>query len=119
MWILPLAAAAVSGAFCITLTRAAFFRPRPQLIAWAIALGSFAAASAVAALGMVAGWTASSYRTYYLLGAIINVPVLAAGTVYLLTPRRAGHLFAGLVGVAAVISAYLVFTTQIASAPLA
>jgi hypothetical protein len=54
------------------------------------------------------------FRAYYLFGAMINVPFLAVGTVYLLTRQRwIGHLFAGLVvaaavyGAAAMISAHL------------
>jgi hypothetical protein len=48
----------------------------------------FALASGAAGVGMLAGWPESAFRTYYLFGAILNVPVLALGTVHLLVPER-------------------------------
>ena len=52
----------------------------------------FAVASGAAAGGMVFDWTESWFRTYYLFGAIVNVPVLALGTLYLLAPRRVADI---------------------------
>jgi hypothetical protein len=52
----------------------------------------FAIASGAAATGMLAGWSAPSFRTYYLFGAILNVPVLALGTMHLLAPEREARL---------------------------
>jgi hypothetical protein len=88
MWIFPLAAASVSGAFASILFQAWRGRPRPHLLAWAVALAMFAAASAAAALGMLTDWPAAAFRGYYLFGAILNVPVLALGTAHLLASAR-------------------------------
>jgi hypothetical protein len=59
-------------------------------LAWAIALALFAAGASCLWLGASAGWNLPVFRAFYLFGAVINVPVLALGTVYLLGGRRAG-----------------------------
>ena len=58
-------------------------RRRPHEAAWAIAFGMFAIASAALAAGAGLGWTPAAFRAFYLFGAIINVPVLAVGTLML------------------------------------
>ncbi|MBI2168187.1 MAG: hypothetical protein HYU28_01610 [Actinobacteria bacterium] len=60
---------------------------RPYTGAWTVALGLFALASAAFAVGASTGWDQGSFRAFYLFGAIVNVPWLALGTVYLLAPR--------------------------------
>lgn len=57
---------------------------RPQHRAWAIALAMFALASVALASGTATGWDNGTFRVFYLLGAVLNVPWLAMGTVYLL-----------------------------------
>jgi hypothetical protein len=68
-------------------------RRSPHLLAWTVALALFALASAALAVGVSTGWSEGAFRVFYLLGAIVNVPWLALGTVYLLkgveTGRRA------------------------------
>ncbi|HEV3225967.1 MAG TPA: hypothetical protein VGZ52_04010 [Acidimicrobiales bacterium] len=56
--------------------------------AWTAALFLFAAASASLWAGAAFGWNALWFRLFYLFGAIVNVPYLALGTVYLLADRR-------------------------------
>jgi hypothetical protein len=63
----------------------------PQQGAWTFALALFALASAALATGEGTGWDDGTFRAFYLLGAILNVPWLALGTVYLLgRDRRLG-----------------------------
>lgn len=92
MWLFPTAAAAVSAAFSALVVRSWLVRRGPHLAAWGAALAMFAVASLAAGIGMLAGWNESLFRTYYLFGAIVNVPILALGTAYLLAPRRAAHV---------------------------
>src|SRR5713101_1985228 len=61
---------------------------RPEHRAWAVALGMFALASAALATGASTGWDRGTFRVFYLFGAIVNVPWLAAGTVFLLASER-------------------------------
>jgi hypothetical protein len=76
---------------------------RPQDLAWTVALAMFALASAALATGVSTGWDNGSFRMFFLLGAILSVPWLALGTVYLLAGRAVGRrvqwglvLFSGL-----------------------
>lgn len=59
--------------------------------AWAFALFLFALASAALAIGVTTGWDDGTFRAFYLLGAILSVPWLALGTIYLLLGRRIGR----------------------------
>jgi hypothetical protein len=62
----------------------------PHQGAWTVALALFALASAAMATGASTGWDVGTFRAFYLLGAIVNVPWLALGTAYLLGGRRVG-----------------------------
>jgi hypothetical protein len=62
----------------------------PHQGAWTIALILFALASAALATGASTGWDEGTFRAFYLLGAILNVPWLALGTIYLLAGRPLG-----------------------------
>jgi hypothetical protein len=63
----------------------------PQQAAWTIALALFALASAALAVGEGTQWDDGTFRAFYLLGAILNVPWLALGTIYLLFGPVAGN----------------------------
>ena len=52
----------------------------------------FAAASAALALGASTGWDPGTYRVFYSGGAILSVPWLALGTVFLLFGGKAGRI---------------------------
>jgi hypothetical protein len=66
-------------------------RGRRHELAWAVALVLFAAGAFSLWLGASSGWTLPVFRAFYLFGAVVNVPVLAVGTVYLLAGRRVGN----------------------------
>jgi hypothetical protein len=51
-------------------------------------MAMFAIASGAYWWGAAVGWGSVSFRVFYLFGAILNVPYLAAGTVWLLGPPR-------------------------------
>jgi hypothetical protein len=68
-------------------------RRRPFQLAWSVALLMYAAGSFALFLGVLDGWSPAEYRAYWLLGAILNVPYLALGEVYLLVrDRRVGNV---------------------------
>lgn len=113
MWVFPLAAAGVAGAFSLSLSKGWGAKRRPNLLAWAVALAMFALASGAAAWGLLWGWSSGVFRTYYLFGAVANVPVLALGSIYLLAPRAAGHVTAAIVAGATLWAAW-----QVIDAPL-
>lgn len=119
MWTFPLGAALVSTTFAFLLGRQWAERRRPHQLAWTAALAMFAVATLATAQGVRLGWTPGLFRTYYLFGAMINVPFLAAGTVELLAKRRwTGHLFAALVLVAAAYGAVAMASAHLDAAVL-
>lgn len=63
-------------------------RHRPHELAWSIAFIAFAIASVALALGSQHGWTGPLFRLFYLFGAIINVPILALGSLLLANQQR-------------------------------
>jgi hypothetical protein len=66
-------------------------RRTAHLAAWTVALAMFAGASAALAVGVSTGWDAGTFRVFYLLGAVLNVPWLAFGTLCLLWRDTAGR----------------------------
>jgi MFS family permease len=90
---LPILAALISLAFGIHLLVRAGRRRSWAEAVWGVAMLMFAAASGALALGVADGWSTGEFRTYWLFGAVLNVPYLGAGEVYLLTRRPwVGHL---------------------------
>jgi len=85
----PLAASLIALAFTLVLAARVARRLRPHELVWAVALAMYAAASFAMFLGVVRGWHPVDYKVYWLLGAILNVPFLLQGEVYLLIRRRA------------------------------
>jgi hypothetical protein len=61
-------------------------------LAWTIALGLFAVAALALWWAEARGWSSASFRVFFLFGAVINVPWLALGTVYLLAGQRTGRI---------------------------
>jgi len=82
------AAALVSLAFAAMVLERWLDRRRPQDLAWSASLGLFAAGAASLWWGASNGWSAGPFRSFYAFGAVLNVPILALGTVYLLFHRR-------------------------------
>jgi hypothetical protein len=87
--VFPLIAAVLAAVFAVMLARQYVRRRRPFQGLWTLALAMFAAASLAMFLGVARGWTSGEYRVYWLLGAVLNVPYLAMGELYLLLRRRA------------------------------
>lgn len=90
---LPILAAAISLAFGLHLLVRFARRGAMHEGVWGIALLMFGAASAALALGVSDGWTGAEFRVYWLFGAVLNVPYLAQGEIYLLVrkPRWVAH----------------------------
>lgn len=67
----------------------------PHQWAWTVALVLFAAAAAALAIGVSTGWDVGTYKVFYLCGAILSVPWLALGTVFLLLGGAVGRRVRG------------------------
>jgi hypothetical protein len=84
MWVFPLFAAVVALAFAVSLGRRFARNPRIHLAMWCVALVMYAVASLAVAAGAAVGWSRTLFEVYWILGAVLNVPLLAAGEVHLL-----------------------------------
>ncbi|HXY71705.1 MAG TPA: hypothetical protein VEM41_04110 [Actinomycetota bacterium] len=118
--VFPLFAVAVAAVFAAQLLRRFLSRRRPFEGLWAVALAMFAVASFAMFLGVATGWGPLEFRVYWLLGAVLNVPFLFAGELYLLAQRRAvadWALAALMVGT--VFAAWKVMTAPVDTAALA
>ena len=89
MWLFPLLAAVVAFAFAAALGRQFLDRRRPYQLVWMIALAMFGLASLAVVAGVAGGWSRFTFEVYWALGAVLNVPFLAAGEVLLLFRRQA------------------------------
>ena len=85
---LSAAATLVAIAFCMSTFERWTRQRRRQDAAWSVSLAMFAVAAGALWLGLSTGWNEVIFRIYYLFGAVLNVPVLALGTLYLLGNQR-------------------------------
>lgn len=87
---LSAAATLVALAFAISTFDRWLRRRRPHDGAWTVSLMLFTLGSASLWWAQSRGWSLPSFRLFFLFGAILNVPWLALGTVYLLLGERFG-----------------------------
>ncbi|HEX2025217.1 MAG TPA: hypothetical protein VHH92_02360, partial [Actinomycetota bacterium] len=114
MTVLPLLAGLIALAFGVHLLVRAGRRRNWFEAVWGVALLMFAAASGALFLGVLDGWSPVEFRVYWLFGAVLNVPYLALGEVYLLTPRRWG----GHAALVVVLAATAWASAEVRTAPL-
>ncbi len=92
MWVFPLVAAGLALVFALALARQFSERRRTYQLLWSLAMLMYALASLAVALGALRGWSRTGFEIYWLLGAVLNVPFLAAGELQLLIRNRTFHL---------------------------
>lgn len=110
MWVFPLAAAVVAFVFAVALGRQFARRQRIHLAMWCGALVMYGLASLAVATGAAVGWSRTLFEVYWILGAVLNVPLLAAGEIHLL--RRGRILDVAVWVVLAFVFAYTVAVTR-------
>ena len=88
---LAAAASLVAVAFCLSTLDRWLRRRRPYELAWTVSLALFALGSLALWWAESTGWGLGSFRVFYLAGAVLNVPWLALGTVYLLAGEGVGN----------------------------
>lgn len=68
-------------------------RPRPHKLMWTLGLLFYGIAASAEFLGAGAGaWSVEEYKAWYYFGGILTAAFLGLGTLYLLGPRRVGHI---------------------------
>lgn len=92
MWVFPLVASVVAFVFAAHLARQYVERRRPFQLLWAMALLMYAAASLAVTIGALNGWSRLAFELYWVFGAVLNVPFLAAGELQLLIRNRTVEL---------------------------
>jgi hypothetical protein len=105
---LAAAATVLSVAFAFSTYERWLARRKPHELVWTISLVMFALGSASLWLGGAIGWDEWSFKSFYLFGAILNVPFLALGTVYLLGGRKWGDRSTAVVSLLAAFAAGIV-----------
>jgi hypothetical protein len=90
-------------------------RPRPHITAYATGMSMFAIATWAFYIGLSFGWAGPIYRSFDLFGAILNIPFLALGSMFLVVGRRSGHVMAIALGALTAISTTLTATIPFAN----
>lgn len=103
-------AAAAATLFAADLWRDYARRPRPHIAAYGTGMTMFAIATWSLFLGVTFGWTGGYYRTFFLFGAVLNIPFLALGSMFLVVGKRSGHAMTIALGALAAISTTLTLT---------
>ena len=85
-----------------------------HLLAWLVSMVAFAVASVALWAGAAFGWEVATFRVFYLFGAILSVPPLALGTLYLLGNEKTADRIA-----VAVVALSLFAVGVLAAAPTA
>jgi hypothetical protein len=114
----PLAATLVAGTFGTALARQWLARRRYHALAWALSLYAFAGGTLAIAMGIGLGWNRATFGTYWLLGALLTVPLLAVGQLHLMVPQLS-VLWWTLAGLFAVWAVYTLLASPVDTAVLA
>src|SRR3954471_18173192 len=109
---LAASATLLASAFALLTLERFLARHRRHELMWTISLAMFALGSLGLWLRAAIGWTEWTFKAFYLFGAILNVPFLALGTVYLLADRRTGDITAAVVSLLAAFAAGIVVAAR-------
>ena len=109
-------AALVAVAFAMSTFERWLAKRKRHELAWTLALGFFAIAAFALAGGAALGWNEVSFRVFFLFGAIVNVPFLAMGTVYLLGGQERGDRWMAFVALLCAFGAGVVVTAPLRAA---
>jgi hypothetical protein len=80
-------------------------RPRPHKLLWTLGLLFYGLAAGADFLGVVSGWTVGEYKAWYYFGGVLTAAFLGLGSLYLLAPRRIGHIATAIATVIALYAA--------------
>lgn len=115
--VLSALASLAAGWFAIDLVRSAVAKPRPHTTAYAVGMCMFALATMASFLSIAFGWSNFIYKAFYLFGAVLNVPFLALGSVYLVGGIRWGKIMTALLIPFALMAALLIVPASMGSIP--
>lgn len=113
--VLSALAATAATFFAVDLWRDYSKRPRPHIAAYGTGMAMFAIATWALFLGLTFGWSGGVYRVFFLLGAVLNIPFLALGSMFLVVGKKSGHVMTVALGALAAISTTLTVTVDFQS----
>ena len=90
--VLSIVAAIAASLFAFDLWKDYRLRPRPHVAAYGTGMTMFAVATWALFIGVTFSWTGPIYRTFFLFGAVLNIPFLALGSMFLVVGKRSGHV---------------------------
>jgi len=94
-------------------------RPRPHKLLWSLGLLFYAIAAAAAFAGAASHWTVADYKIWYFFGGVMTAAYLGLGTLYLLGPRRVGHIATAIAVIISVYAALRILTYSVPAATAA
>jgi hypothetical protein len=110
----PILTTLVGGVFAHTLWQ--HWRRKPDalyLLWWFLGVLTYVAGTLCESLTALLGWQEPVFRTWYIVGALLGAAPLAQGTVYLLLPRRVGHVLTVLLLTAVAVAGTFVVLTPL------
>lgn len=114
---LGVVATAVAAFFALSMIKRYRLRGGKHHGAWGASMAMFAVASAALTAGLAFGWNSEIFKVYYLFGAILNVPYLGLGNVYLLWGDRAGYAGQLILGAFLIASVVTMLTAPVSNPP--
>ncbi len=108
--VLSIIAAIAASLFAFDLWRDYRLRPRPHVAAYGTGMTMFAVATWALFIGVTFSWTGPIYRTFFLFGAVLNIPFLALGSMFLVVGKRSGHVMTVALGAFTAIATTLTLT---------
>ncbi len=108
--VLSIIAAIAASLFAFDLWRDYRLRPRPHVAAYGTGMTMFAVATWALFIGVTFSWTGPIYRTFFLFGAVLNIPFLALGSMFLVVGKRSGHVMTVVLGAFTAIATTLTLT---------
>ncbi len=113
--LLALLAAVAATGFSVDLWLGYRRRPRPHVAGYGSGMTMFAIATWALWVGLAFGWTGPVYRLFFLFGAILNIPYLALGSMFLVVGRKSGHVMTVILGAFTAIATTLTTTVPFAN----
>jgi hypothetical protein len=107
------AATLIAVAFALSTLERYLGRRKKHELMWTISLFMFAVGSFGLFLGASIGWSEWTFKVFYLFGAILNVPFLALGTVYLMCDERVADLCTVIVALLGAFAAGILVATPV------
>ncbi len=111
--VLSLVSSVISLVFAITVLDQFFARRKPYQLIWALGLFMYFISTGAEFWAGAWGLNETVYRLWYLFGAIFVAAYLGMGTLYLLTPRRVGHIIMAILLVVSFYAIFKVFTASL------